>query len=117
MQEIKRVKPHVIMPMGNFAVGSVLGIRDPKITSLRGREKWVPRLNAFVFPTFHPAAILYDGGLWRDLAQDFGRLPDVLKLPPRYKRPQPTTRTTILEDVDDVIEFCDEPRFSQQKGG
>lgn len=69
--EIERVDPEVVVPMGSFAARELLGV-DETITDLRGEPRTVGGRE--VFPTFHPAAALYDRGKVGTLEEDFAAI-------------------------------------------
>lgn len=56
--QIARVRPQLVMTLGNIATRSLLGTTEG-ITALRGRL--VERPEYLVLPTFHPAAALRSG--------------------------------------------------------
>jgi uracil-DNA glycosylase len=54
------VDPRVVVTLGNFATKLLLDTREG-ITKVRGRE-FPYRRNAVLIPTFHPSAVLRNGG-------------------------------------------------------
>ncbi|MFC1769216.1 uracil-DNA glycosylase family protein [Nanoarchaeota archaeon] len=87
IEQIKIIKPKIIIPMGNFATKFVLSdfqVEGMKkiggITSLHGKpvDKSIDGLNFKVFPLYHPAAILYNPRLREELGNDFKKIPALL---------------------------------------
>lgn len=68
--EIAAIDPEVICVMGNTASGSVLG--QANITANRG--KIIEKDGRRYFPTFHPAATIYNRELLRTFEDDIARL-------------------------------------------
>lgn len=68
------IKPKLIVPMGNVAAKQI-GQYEKGITFVRGsyRELDLDGHRVGVLPTFHPAAILRDPDLFRDLEADLRR--------------------------------------------
>ena len=54
------IQPQVIVTLGNFATKLLLETKDG-ITKLRGRE-FPYRQSGVLIPTFHPSAVLRNGG-------------------------------------------------------
>lgn len=88
VKQIQIIKPRYIVPMGNFATKFVLAEFDlarmskiPGIMRLHGKEKTIKFLNhSFtVFPSYHPAATLYNFGLKRVMLRDFKKLKLLVK--------------------------------------
>lgn len=73
-QEIEKVDPDVIIPLGNFASRELLNT-EKGITAIHGRM--FSREGQKIMPTYHPAAVLYDRGkapeLEEDLRKAFGK--------------------------------------------
>lgn len=73
-EEIQRVDPEFIIPLGNFASRELLDT-DKGITAMHGRV--FSREGQKIMPTFHPAAVLYDRKkepeLEKDLRKAFGK--------------------------------------------
>ncbi|MCK4777852.1 MAG: uracil-DNA glycosylase [Actinomycetia bacterium] len=66
-QQIKIIKPKVVCTLGNFATRLILG-EKLGITSLRGKK--FEGDGYFIFPTFHPAAVLRNPGMGVDFKKD-----------------------------------------------
>ena len=81
--QILLLKPIVIVTLGNVAgkwVFSRAGRRWGGVTRMRGRvyELNLLGLKVFVVPTIHPAAALYNPSLRNVLAEDLGKIRDLL---------------------------------------
>jgi DNA polymerase len=59
-RQLELIRPRVIVTLGNFATKLLLDTKEG-ITKLRGRE-FPFRDGAVVIPTFHPSAVLRNGG-------------------------------------------------------
>jgi DNA polymerase len=62
-RQLALIRPTVIVTLGNFATKLLLGTKEG-ITKLRGREFPFSRagVDAALFPTLHPSAVLRSGG-------------------------------------------------------
>ena len=58
-EELKRVRPRVVVALGNTAIKTLLGMSG--VERLRGRDFQSDRFACRVVPTYHPAAALYAG--------------------------------------------------------
>jgi len=76
MMEIALIRPKVIVPLGRHALGHFF----PKLgmTSAHGKPQKLTDAMT-VFPIYHPAAALHNGGLRGDLFQDFQNLKTFLE--------------------------------------
>lgn len=74
-EQIRLVKPRVIVTLGTFAAQAVLETAEP-ISQLRGR--WHVAHGARVMPTFHPAFLLRSPKHKRDVWQDMQKVRDYL---------------------------------------
>jgi DNA polymerase len=77
-RQLELIRPRVIVTLGNFATKLLLGTKDG-ITKLRGQEFAFSRagIDAVLLPTFHPSAVLRQGGTGKALADsraDFVRV-------------------------------------------
>lgn len=76
MLEIALIKPRVIVPLGRHALGHFF--TKLSITNAHGKPQ--PLTNdVTVFPIYHPAAALHNGGLRQALYDDFAALGEFLK--------------------------------------
>jgi uracil-DNA glycosylase len=62
-RQLELISPRVLVTLGNFATKLLLQTKDG-ITKLRGREFRYHRagIDAVLVPTFHPSAVLRNGG-------------------------------------------------------
>ena len=77
-RQLELIHPRVIVTLGNFATKLLLETKEG-ITKLRGKEFEFSRagINAVLLPTFHPSAVLRQGGTGKALAEsraDFVRV-------------------------------------------
>jgi DNA polymerase len=83
--QLDLIGPRVVVTLGNFATKLLLETKEG-ITKLRGREFEFSRagINAVLLPTFHPSAVLRQGGTGKALAEsraDFVRVKRALARP------------------------------------
>ena len=74
-KQLDLIQPKVVCTLGNFATQTLLG-KKVAISKVRGQYFQVR--NSFVFPMYHPAATLHQGGLREVLKEDFRNLKDFL---------------------------------------
>ncbi len=82
-EEILIIKPRIIVTLGRHSTGYILakgGIRARAISKVRGRafELDMLGLHVIVFPTYHPAAALYNPRLKAVLVKDFEAISKLL---------------------------------------
>jgi len=92
-KQLEIIKPRVIVCLGRFSTAWVLkyfGITkdfDFKISKYRGKvikvNKWGREV--IIFPTYHPAAILYRKNLIEEYKKDFEKIRELLKLKKKNK--------------------------------
>jgi len=73
-QQIEIIDPLVIVTLGRFSMGRYFP--NGKITQIHGQPKY-DSTRAY-YPLFHPAAVLRNPGLIKEMEADFKRLPEVL---------------------------------------
>lgn len=78
-EEIKVVKPNVIVPVGNVALRAILGTKKANISEYRGKEIWSDKFNCKIIPTYHPSAVMRNPNLEDTVVQDFQRILDSSK--------------------------------------
>lgn len=87
---IERIRPHVIVTLGNFATRVILD-RQVSISRVRGERFEVD--GRTVVPTFHPAAILHGGGessrQFQMLRADFEVIREIAAQAPPDPEPEP----------------------------
>lgn len=82
-EQIRLIRPKVLVTLGNSATKALLGV-ETGISRLRGQwqELNVPGLGPVrVLPTYHPAALLRDPNLKRDVWTDMKNLKQELERP------------------------------------
>ena len=87
VEQLKAIKPKVIVTLGNFSTKFILGEFDLSkmkkiagVSSIHGNEEIV-KLNNIEFkvvPVYHPAATLYNPNLRPDLENDFKKIRDII---------------------------------------
>jgi len=70
-RQVSMIGPHVICPMGNSAIHSLLD-SEKSVTELHGIPLEIGKVT--YFPMYHPAAALYTAQLRRVLEEDFKKL-------------------------------------------
>ncbi|BCU70277.1 type-4 uracil-DNA glycosylase [Stygiolobus caldivivus] len=94
--QIDLIKPKIIVTLGRHStsyVFSLMGRTFTSITKVRGKEfNWKKDENTVirVFPTYHPAAALYNPNLRKVLEDDFKKIREVLN-------PASSSKTVTLE--------------------
>ncbi|MGI6066652.1 MAG: uracil-DNA glycosylase [Bacillota bacterium] len=58
-EEIKIIKPKVIVTLGGVPLSRIIG-KQVKVGDFRGRKFFSQRYGCYVFPLYHPAAVIYD---------------------------------------------------------
>jgi uracil-DNA glycosylase family 4 len=88
IEQIRIIKPKVVVPLGNFATRFVFSGFDTQkmaqvsaISKLRGKVKDMTfeELKFKVIALYHPAAVLYNSSLRKTLEKDFKILDKILK--------------------------------------
>ena len=74
-EQIRLVRPRVVVTLGSFAAQAVLGTEEP-ISKLRGR--WHDAHGSRVMPTYHPAFLLRSPKNKRDVWEDMQKVREVL---------------------------------------
>lgn len=73
LQELEQLHCKKILTVGGVAYAALTGSgRVESITKLRGLGRYI--LDYFVVPTYHPAAVLRDSNLFRDMIYDIQKL-------------------------------------------
>lgn len=68
LRELELVKPKLIVTLG--AVAASMFFSDKTFGKVQGMIDWHPQYNAWVLPTYHPAAILRSGDMGPTIATD-----------------------------------------------
>jgi len=88
IEQIKIVKPKILITLGNFSSKFVLGKFSVEgmdsvegITKIHGKRHEVDFFGQkiIVYPIYHPAAVIYNRKLVEQIKQDFVKLSDILK--------------------------------------
>jgi len=107
MDELEALKPKLIVPMGNVAAKAV-GQYEKGISFVRGSYRKLrlgPSVTTGVLPTYHPAAILRNPDLFRDLLTDLEKAVAIgvegrpAVIPPPYEDYEPIHTQEELEAV------------------
>jgi DNA polymerase len=82
-RQIRAIKPRVIVTLGNHSTAHVFaeaGLPFEGITQVHGkpRKAAIAGRRATTFPTYHPAAALYNGAYRKQLTEDFEALKRIL---------------------------------------
>lgn len=76
--QILLINPKIIITLGRFSMAKFLpGV---KISEVHGQPKKRSSDGRIIFPCYHPAVALYNGGMRTTLKEDFARIPKVLAL-------------------------------------
>ncbi len=87
IDQIRIIRPHVIVPLGNFATRFVLSGFDvkkmsaiPGISALHGKVEQInfENMSFSVMALYHPAAVLYNSSLRKVLQKDFQLIKKVI---------------------------------------
>jgi len=76
-REIQKYKPKVLVTLGEIATAAILGKEG--IGLLRGRFHWSDTYECWVFPTYHPAAVLRTPTRGKTVDEDFTTLKKFLE--------------------------------------
>lgn len=81
-EEMNTIQPNLIIPLGNFALQSVLLDKKALIGNYHGKahiiEDRILNQEIAVFPLYHPAAIIYNGNLKEAYEEDLLKLKEYL---------------------------------------
>jgi len=105
LDKLIEVKPEVILAVGGWATGAIIGKR--RITTEQGAERRVrlaPDYEPWVMPCFHPAATLHDPNKKPDFIKTITRTEQLLngKIVEWYAGYKIVDDTTIAEAVSDL---------------
>lgn len=106
LEEIKSRSPKVIIALGKIATKALLGIYKP-ISDIRGSLRQATHLNAYVIPTYHPAAILRNPRLHRDFVADINKAKHLLSNPETVMS-NITVNYKVIESPADAEQFLDD---------
>lgn len=80
-KQLEIIQPKIVIPLGRHSLE--LFIPNAKISEAHGRafrKPFPPLKQITIFPSYHPAAALYNGSLRKTLLEDFKKIPKVLNL-------------------------------------
>ncbi|MFN7160666.1 MAG: uracil-DNA glycosylase family protein [Candidatus Gracilibacteria bacterium] len=76
--QIMVINPKIIITLGRYSMAKFLpGV---KISEVHGKPKKRQSDGRIIFPCYHPAVALYNGGMRETLKEDFARIPKILAL-------------------------------------
>lgn len=104
-EEIKVVKPNVIVPVGNVALQAILGTKKAKIGEYRGKEIWSDKFQCKVIPTYHPSAVMRTSSLEEVVVSDFKRILESSKYP--EMTPVEKGNYIVLDSIEKFDAFCE----------
>jgi len=110
-EEVKSKRPRVVLALGKIAYKALLNINNA-MADARGTVHYKDQLGAYVVTTYHPAAILRNPRLYRDMVNDFIRAKEVLDWPVGG-RTSIEIKHRVLNDEDEVIEFLTQTERNQ----
>ena len=99
--QIDAIKPKVIVPLGRHALAR--WFPNESIGKLRARPRRFGDIT--LFPLYHPAAALHNGGLRSTIEQDFAKLGELLRererTPSSFEQSPLTATDSLPADVPD----------------
>ncbi len=105
VREVKERSPQVVILLGNAAL-KALGSGQTTISSARGSAQWSNELDAWVVPTYHPAAVLRSPSLYPDMLKDMRKALSLLHSTPATPRATDDINYVLLdtrEDIDELV--------------
>ena len=126
LEDIKKVKPKVIIAMGNFSIKSLFNRSEPGIHGWRGRLIPFHDFNCWVVPTFPMTKILKDGVsdnkyYWtkgtnytdslKVLREDLSIVPDLLSVPLPQPKPFKIIKLLTYQAVTSFFDMADGKDF------
>jgi len=91
------IDPLVIATLGRFSMARYFS--NAKISAIHGQPKYDTERKLAYYPLFHPAAVLRNPGLKRDMEADFKRLLEVVAQVKAMRAGSVTATTDAAEDV------------------
>lgn len=79
-RELKLVAPEIIVTLGTVPLSRILG-KNCSMKDFHGHPVYAERYRAWIFPLFHPAAVIYNRQLKPVYLSDLARLKDFLDHP------------------------------------
>ncbi|WP_026487659.1 DNA polymerase [Caldanaerobius polysaccharolyticus] len=102
--EVKERLPKVVIALGNAAVYALIGRAN--ISDVHGTMNWCADVNAYVVPTYHPAAVLRSPSLYVDLIRDVKRAASLLT-EKKYVTVSPDVEYVTLHTYDHILELVE----------
>jgi len=101
LEEIKKVKPNVIVPLGNVALKALTDLTG--VSYFEGKILFHPVFDCFIIPCLHPAALFRD--LQENLFYRFKRTTEVFRLVKEFRnvKLRRVKRTRLI--VEDITSF------------
>lgn len=81
-KQIELINPEIIATLGNFSTKTIFrffGFKEEAISKLHGKIFVSPLHNIKIFPTFHPAACIYNPFLLDKFEKDIEKLAEIFK--------------------------------------
>ena len=102
-EELKIVRPKVILAVGELAMNTLTGLKG--VTKWRGSVIWRDDMKCKIIPMIHPAAVMRNWGFWPLSASDIGKIKDLEYIRPKYNFIEEATETDLFHHfkVDDPI--------------
>jgi DNA polymerase len=99
-EQIAEIQPKIIVPLGRHALSH--WFPNESIGRVRAKPKRIG--NVTLFPLYHPAAALHNGGLRATIEEDFGKLGALLASLNQAQADTPTVAQVGLLDRPEVQE-------------
>lgn len=93
LRQIEVIKPKVVCTLGNFATHVILGKKIP-ISKVRGAPILIKGF--FVFPLYHPAAVLHQRWMLEPLEEDFQKLKEFLNSKASTSQPKDSVQLDLF---------------------
>lgn len=107
-RELHAARPTRILSLGASALTALQGATKPlRITAWRGKGFWtrIGERNVYTVATYHPAAILRDADLFRDMVMDVQKLlrEEAPQPTPEVEAWIPTTEVEALRYLEEIV--------------
>lgn len=100
LREVRQRLPRVVLALGNAAAYAFLG--KVNISNVHGTVNWCTEINAYVVPTYHPAAVLRTPSYYIDVIRDVKKAARLLQSPVVVDN---SIQYVTLHSYDDVLEL------------
>jgi uracil-DNA glycosylase family 4 len=114
IQEIREVRPKVIITLGSDAYHAVTGSFINVEGMAKASIEWCEQHRCYIKPQLHPDYILYRPGLFREYVATMEYIPEILTLPPRTGWIiAPTNREiiTTMSRAKELVHYLVEERY------